>query len=81
MGPAGSLFPATALLKSTRARSSTTPPSRSEYFRLRPGIQPDHLELAAMNMAIRGIDFNFGSKNADTLLDDQHPDLRRLRDG
>jgi type I restriction enzyme M protein len=29
-----------------------------------------------MNMAIRGIDFNFGSKNADTLLDDQHPDLR-----
>ncbi len=29
-----------------------------------------------MNMAIRGIDFNFGKKNADTFLDDQHPDLR-----
>lgn len=29
-----------------------------------------------MNMAIRGIDFNFGSKNADTFLENQHPDLR-----
>lgn len=29
-----------------------------------------------MNMAIRGIDFNFGKKNADTFLDNQHPDLR-----
>jgi len=29
-----------------------------------------------MNMAIRGIDFNFGKKNADTFLDDQHADLR-----
>jgi type I restriction enzyme M protein len=29
-----------------------------------------------MNMAIRGIDFNFGKKNADSFLDDQHPDLR-----
>lgn len=37
---------------------------------------PTTWKLAAMNMAIRGIDFNFGSKNADTLLDDQHPDLR-----
>ena len=33
---------------------------------------PTTWKLAAMNMAIRGIDFNFGTKNADTLLDDQH---------
>ncbi len=32
--------------------------------------------LAAMNMAIRGIDFNFGKQAADTFTDDQHPDLR-----
>lgn len=37
---------------------------------------PTTWKLAAMNMVIRGIDFNFGTKNADTLLDDQHPDLR-----
>lgn len=33
-------------------------------------------QLAAMNMAIRGIDFNFGKGPADTLTNDQHPDLR-----
>lgn len=37
---------------------------------------PTTWKLAAMNMAIRGIDFNFGKKNADTFLDNQHPDLR-----
>jgi type I restriction enzyme M protein len=37
---------------------------------------PTTWKLAAMAMAIRGIDFNFGKKNADTFLDDQHPDLR-----
>ncbi len=37
---------------------------------------PTTWRLAAMNMAIRGIDFNFGNKNADSFLDDQHPDLR-----
>ena len=37
---------------------------------------PTTWRLAAMNMAIRGIDFNFGKRNADTLLNDQHPDLR-----
>lgn len=37
---------------------------------------PTTWRLAAMNMAIRGIDFNFGQKNADSFLDDQHPDLR-----
>ncbi|WP_447555421.1 class I SAM-dependent DNA methyltransferase [Vreelandella sp. EE22] len=37
---------------------------------------PTTWRLAAMNMAIRGIDFNFGKKNADSFLDDQHPDLR-----
>jgi type I restriction enzyme M protein len=29
-----------------------------------------------MNMAIRGIDFNFGEGPADSFLNDQHPDLR-----
>lgn len=37
---------------------------------------PTTWKLAAMNMAIRGIDFNFGKKNADTFLEDQHPDLK-----
>jgi type I restriction enzyme M protein len=37
---------------------------------------PTTWRLAAMNMAIRGIDFNFGKRNADSFLDDQHPDLR-----
>jgi len=37
---------------------------------------PTTWKLAAMNMTIRGIDFNFGQKNADSFLDDQHPDLR-----
>lgn len=37
---------------------------------------PTTWKLAAMNMAIRGIDFNFGKKNADSFLEDQHPDLR-----
>lgn len=33
-------------------------------------------QLAAMNMAIRGLDFNFGKQPADTFSNDQHPDLR-----
>ncbi|MGB0468198.1 MAG: type I restriction-modification system subunit M [Pontibacterium sp.] len=33
-------------------------------------------QLAAMNMAIRGIDFNFGKEPASTYTHDQHPDLR-----
>ncbi len=33
-------------------------------------------KLAAMNMAIRGIDFNFGKEPADTFVKDQHPDLK-----
>ena len=37
---------------------------------------PTTWRLAAMNMAIRGIDFNFGTGPADTLLGDLHPDLR-----
>jgi type I restriction enzyme M protein len=32
--------------------------------------------LAAMNMAIRGIDFNFGGQPANTFTNDLHPDLR-----
>jgi len=32
--------------------------------------------LAAMNMAIRGIDFNFGGEPANTFSNDKHPDLR-----
>ncbi len=37
---------------------------------------PTTWRLAAMNMAIRGIDFNFGGQPADTMLNDLHPDLR-----
>lgn len=37
---------------------------------------PTTWRLAAMNMAIRGIDFNFGGGPADTFLNDRHPDLR-----
>lgn len=37
---------------------------------------PTTWKLAAMNMAIRGIDFNFGKKNSDTLLDPLHIDTR-----
>ena len=37
---------------------------------------PTTWKLAAMNMAIRGIDFNFGKEPGDTFTKDQHPDLR-----
>lgn len=37
---------------------------------------PTTWRLAAMNMAIRGLDFNFGGQPGDTLLNDLHPDLR-----
>lgn len=37
---------------------------------------PTTWRLAAMNMAIRGIDFNFGGAPGDTLLNDLRPDLR-----
>ena len=37
---------------------------------------PTTWRLAAMNMAIRGIDFNFGSEPANTYSNDKHPDLR-----
>ena len=34
------------------------------------------LDLVAMNLAIRGMDFNLGKEPADTFHRDQHPDLR-----
>ncbi len=37
---------------------------------------PTTWRLAAMNLAIRGIDFNFGKEPADTFTRNQHPDLR-----
>ncbi len=37
---------------------------------------PTTWRLAAMNMAIRGIDFNFGGEPANTFNNDKHPDLR-----
>lgn len=33
-------------------------------------------QLAAMNMAIRGLDYDFGKEPASTYTNDQHPDLR-----
>jgi type I restriction enzyme M protein len=37
---------------------------------------PTTWRLAAMNMAIRGIDFNFGKEPSNSFTSDQHPDLR-----
>lgn len=37
---------------------------------------PTTWKLAAMNMAIRGLDFNFGGQPGDTLQNDLHTDLR-----
>ncbi len=37
---------------------------------------PTTWRLAAMNLAIRGIDFNLGNEPADTFTRNQHPDLR-----
>lgn len=37
---------------------------------------PTTWRLAAMNMAIRGIDFDFGERPADSFTNDQHKDLR-----
>lgn len=37
---------------------------------------PTTWRLAAMNLAIRGIDFNLGKEPADTFIRNQHPDLR-----
>ncbi len=37
---------------------------------------PTTWRLAAMNLAIRGIDFNLGREPADTFTRNQHPDLR-----
>ena len=37
---------------------------------------PTTWRLAAMNMAIRGIDFNFGKEPANSFTNGQHPDLR-----
>jgi len=37
---------------------------------------PTTWKLASMNMAIRGMDFDFGKENASTYTRDMHPDLR-----
>ena len=37
---------------------------------------PTTWRLAAMNLAIRGLDFNLGKEPADTFVRNQHPDLR-----
>jgi len=37
---------------------------------------PTTWRLACMNMAIRGIDFDFGKESAGSFTNDQHPDLR-----
>ncbi len=37
---------------------------------------PTTWRLAAMNLALRGLDFNLGKENADTFHRDQHPDLK-----
>lgn len=37
---------------------------------------PNTWKLAAMNLAIRGLDFNLGESNGDTFLSDKHPTLK-----
>jgi type I restriction enzyme M protein len=37
---------------------------------------PTTRRLCAMNLAIRGIDFNLGKSHGDTFTEDQHPDVR-----
>jgi type I restriction enzyme M protein len=37
---------------------------------------PTTWRLSAMNMAIRGVDFNFGKESGDTFTKNQHPDLK-----
>ena len=39
-------------------------------------LNPTTWRLAAINMAIRGIDFNFGKEPVNSFTNDQHPDLR-----
>ncbi len=53
--------------RARRVRLRRKPPNQSN---------PTTWRLAAMNMAIRGIDFDFGKEPADTFTRDQHPDLR-----
>jgi len=38
--------------------------------------KPDTWRLAKMNLAIRGISYNFGEKNASSFTEDQHPDIK-----
>ena len=59
--------------KSTKATGNKASGQISVYGQ---ESNPTTWKLAAMNMAIRGIDFNFGPGHADTLLNDLHPDLR-----
>jgi len=56
---------------------------KQRYKNKRKGISiygqesnPTTWRLAAMNMAIRGIDFNFGGEPANSFTNDKHPDLR-----
>lgn len=59
--------------KSSRAKGRARAGQISVYGQ---ESNPTTWKLAAMNMAIRGIDFNFGGQPADTLHNDLHPDLR-----
>ncbi len=59
--------------KSTKATGNKASGQISVYGQ---ESNPTTWKLAAMNMAIRGIDFNFGPGHADTLQNDLHPDLR-----
>ena len=49
---------------------------RGTFFVYGQEANPDTWKMAKMNMAIRGIQADFGSHNADTLLNDLHPDLK-----
>ena len=72
-GSGGFLCRAKSSSNSTVARSNGKTAQISVYGQ---ESNPTTWKLAAMNMAIRGIDFNFGGAPGDTLLNDLHPDLR-----
>ena len=50
--------------------------SGNSFFVYGQEANPDTWKMAKMNMAIRGIQADFGSHHADTLLNDLHPDLK-----
>ena len=73
MGPAGSSFPATRFIEEHAGEKQYNAAEQKRNISVYGRVEPDHRKLAAMNMAIR-VSTLILVKNADTPLDDQHPD-------